>query len=235
MRIAMWSGPRNLSTAMMYSFAARGDCAVWDEPFYASYLKSTGLDHPMATEIMAAGVCDPVQVAAMCRGPVPDGLPHYYLKLMTHHMLPDVPVDWLDGFVHVHLIRHPARVIASYSEKRENPSLNDLGYPQQQTLFRRFGGTVIDSDDVRRNPGAVLSKLCHAIGLDYTSGMLRWPVGGLPQDGVWARHWYNAVHHSTGFSGPDRELPDLDGAYAELMEQAEPIYQELRGHRLHTG
>ena len=126
MRIAMWSGPRNLSTALMYSFAARGDCAVWDEPFYAPYLRLTGLAHPMAEEILAAHEADANRVETTCLDPIPGGKPHFYLKLMTHHMLPDVPMGWTQEYVHVHLIRHPARVIASYAAKRENPTLEDL-------------------------------------------------------------------------------------------------------------
>ncbi len=232
MRIAMWSGPRNLSTAMMYSFAARGDCAVWDEPFYAPYLETTGLIHPMADEIRDAHDTDPDRVAARCTGEIPGGKGHFYLKLMTHHMLPAYPMDWTSGYAHVHLIRHPARVIASYSAKRENPALEDLGYPQHLALYRRLGGVVVDSDDIRANPGAALDKLCSAIGLEFTDRMLSWPAGPRPEDGVWARHWYNAVHASTGFAAADGPLPELSEEYSGLLSQAEPLYRELWQKRL---
>lgn len=227
MKIAMWSGPRNLSTAMMYAFAARGDCAIWDEPFYAAYLKSSGSDHPLSAEIIAAHESDPAHVAARCRGPVPGGKKHFYMKHMAHHMLPGFPLDWAPDCVHVHLIRHPARVIASYAAKREDPTLQDIGFPQQMALFEKIGGVVIDSHAIRANPRAMLQKLCTAIGLDFTDAMLRWPSGGHPDDGVWAAHWYGAIHSSTGFAGPEAALPDLTGKAADLLQQALPYYHAM--------
>ncbi len=227
MRIAMWSGPRNLSTAMMYSFASRGDFAVWDEPFYAAYLAATNLEHPMGDEIMAAHETDSKLVAERCAGPIPDSKTHFYLKLMTHHMLPDYPLDWAEGFTHVHLIRHPARVIASYSAKRENPVLEDLGYSQQLALFKKLGGVVVDSDDIRADPRNTMVRLCDAIGLEFNEAMLKWPAGPRAEDGVWARHWYNAVHQSTGFAAPDGPLPDVAADQADLLAQAEPLFDEL--------
>ncbi|MEX0283824.1 MAG: HAD family hydrolase [Paracoccaceae bacterium] len=232
MRIAMWSGPRNLSTAMMYSFASRGDCAVWDEPFYAAYLAITGLQHPLTAEILEAHENDPAEVAAMCAGPIPDGQPHFYLKLMTHHMLDDIPLDWAADYTHVHLIRHPARVISSYSAKRENPTLEDLGYPQQVALYRQLGGVVVDSDDIRADPAGTLGRLCTAIGLPFTDQMLHWPAGPRAEDGVWAQHWYNAVHQSTGFAVADGPLPEVDPEQADLLAAAEPLFQELWQKRL---
>jgi len=114
MRIAAWSGPRNISTAMMYAFGNRPDFAVWDEPFYAPYLFHTGLDHPMRDEIITAHEKDPQMVAAMCSGTIPRGKPNLYMKHMALHMLPDFPMDWAASCNHIHLIRHPARVVASY-------------------------------------------------------------------------------------------------------------------------
>ena len=134
MKIAMWSGPRNLSTAMMYAFGTRADFAAWDEPFYAAYLAATGLDHPMRDEVIAAGETDPEKVAAALRGPVPGNVRHWYQKHMAMHMLPGFPLDWAEDCVNVHLIRHPARVIASYSEKRESPTLDDIAFRQQAEL-----------------------------------------------------------------------------------------------------
>jgi Sulfotransferase domain len=195
----MWSGPRNLSTAMMYSFAARGDCAAWDEPFYAAFLAATGLDHPMTAEILAAGEADPARVAARCAGDVPGGKPFFYQKHMTHHMVPGFPLEFMDACTNVFLIRHPARVIASYLAKRENPTLEDLGFTQQAALFDRVAdrtGTapvVVDSADIRANPAAVLQRLCAAIGLPWTSAMLHWPAGPKPYDGAFAPHWYNRL------------------------------------------
>ena len=223
----MWSGPRNLSTAMMYAFGARPDFAVWDEPFYAAYLAATGLDHPMRDEILTAGESDPGKVAARCLGPVPEGKPHFYMKHMPHHMIDRFPLDWAEQCVNVHLLRHPARVVASYLAKREAPTLDDIGYRQQAELYRRIGGVVIDSADVRKDPRRALSALCEHIGLPFDAAMLHWPEGGHRSDGAWAPHWYGAVHRSTGFAGPEGPLPALEGEAAALVRAAMPFYEEL--------
>jgi len=144
MRIAMWSGPRNLSTAMMYSFGARADFAIMDEPFYAPYLAVTGADHPMRDQIIGAHECDPAAVAQACSE---QGTPHLYMKHMPHHMVEGFPLDWAKDCVNIHLIRHPARVIASYAAKRDAPTLDDIGFVQQGALFQQLGGLVIDSTD----------------------------------------------------------------------------------------
>ncbi|MFZ1661827.1 MAG: HAD family hydrolase [Paracoccaceae bacterium] len=238
MNIAMWSGPRNLSTAMMYSFAARGDCAAWDEPFYAAYLKMTGIDHPMRDEIIAAHENDPDKVAAMCRGAAPGGKAHFYQKHMTLHMIPGIDRSFMRACENVFLIRHPARVVASYAKKREGPTLADIGFVQQAELFDEVSDwlgqapLVIDSADIRANPRAALSGLCSALGLPFTENMLRWTAGAKPYDGVWAPHWYNAVHKSTGFEDPEGTLPDLPADYQRLADQALPFYERLSALRL---
>ncbi len=237
MKIAMWSGPRNLSTAMMYAFAARGDCAVVDEPFYAAYLARTGLDHPMRAEILASQSADPEAVIEALTASDPAQKPHFYQKHMAHHMVDGIPREWMADMKNVFLIRHPARVVASYAKKREAPTLDDLGFRQQAALFaecraRGEAPIVIDSADIRADPPAMLRKLCAALGLAFTDRMLTWPAGGIPEDGVWAAHWYGAVHRSTGFAGPEGPLPRLDGEYAALAEKARPFYEALAGHRL---
>ncbi|WP_071675857.1 sulfotransferase-like domain-containing protein [Nioella nitratireducens] len=237
MKIAMWSGPRNLSTAMMYAFGNRPDCAVVDEPFYAAYLAKTGLDHPMRREILTAQPQDPELVAQALAGPNPDGKDHYYQKHMTQHMIEGVPRDWMQSAVNVFLIRHPARVVASYAAKRENPTLDDIGFRQQAELFhevRATGGNavVIDSHDIRDNPGDMLEKLCNSIGLPFSEQMLTWPAGGHKDDGIWASHWYGAVWNSTGFAGAEAPLPALEGAMADLASEAMPFYRDLRAHTL---
>ena len=237
MKIAMWSGPRNLSTAMMYAFANRPDCAVVDEPFYAAYLALTGLDHPMRAEILAAQPQDPAEVAQALSGPVPDGKAHWYQKHMTQHMIAGVPRDWMRDVVNVFLIRHPARVVASYAAKRENPTLDDIGFRQQAELYREvlaFGGTpiVIDSHDIRENPRDILEKLCDSIGLPFSEAMLSWPAGGHDSDGVWAPHWYGAVWNSTCFAGAEGPLPSLDAEAAALVAQALPFYEDLSSAKL---
>ncbi|MFN6977179.1 MAG: HAD family hydrolase [Gemmobacter sp.] len=237
-RIALWSGPRNLSTALMYAFAARGDCAVADEPFYAAYLAASGVQHPMQAAILAGQPTDPEAVAALCAGPPSGGKPLFYQKQMTHHMLPDFPTGWMAACRHAFLIRHPARVIASYAAKRESPSLDDIGIPQQAALFDAvcdLTGTappVIDSAAIRADPARALAALCAALGIGFTDRMLHWPAGPKPFDGVWAPHWYGAVHRSTGFDAPEGALPALAGDHARLAEAAMPVYSRLAAHAL---
>jgi len=232
MRIAMWSGPRNLSTAMMYAFAARADFNVWDEPFYAAYLDQSGLDHPMRTEIIAAHEADPRAVADLCSGSHQETKPHVYMKHMALHMLPDFPLDWARDCVNVHLIRHPARVVASYAAKRERPTLEHIGFRQQVALYDRFPGPVIDSIDIRSDPERSLRQLCDVIGLDWDPNMLSWESGPKPYDGIWAAHWYGAVHQSTGFAEAEGDLPQLEPDLADLAAEALPFYQILASHKI---
>lgn len=232
MRIAMWSGPRNLSTAMMYSFGARPDCAVVDEPFYGPYLRMTGLNHPMRDAILTARPEGAEEVAASLTGSIPGGKPHFYQKLMTQHMIPGMPRDWMADVVNVFLIRHPARVIASFGAKWDGFGLADIGFTQQTELFEHVQAlgqvpVVIDSADIRRDPEGMLRKLCNVIGLAFDPAMLHWPKGGHPDDGIWAAHWYGAVHGSTGFAPAEGDLPALMGKAAELLEQALPHYERL--------
>lgn len=234
MKIAMWSGPRNLSTALMYSFAARPDCAATDEPFYAAYLNATGLDHPMRAEVIASQPTDPTKVAAFCTGPIPDGKPYWYQKHMTLHMIPAFDRGFLRGLTNAFLIRHPARVIASYAKKREAPTLADIGYVQQAQLFDQVAdltGTappVISAEAIRQNPRTALTKLCTALNIPFVEQMLTWPPGPKPQDGIWAPHWYNAVHKSIGFEDPEGPLPDLSPEDQRLVDAALPHYSRLR-------
>ncbi len=172
----MWSGPRNLSTAMMYSFAARGDCGIWDEPFYAAYLKATGIDHPMRAEILAAHETDASVIADRCSGEAPLGEPIFYQKHMTLHMIPSFDRGFMRDCENVFLIRHPTRVVASYAKKREGPSLADIGFVQQAKLFDEVAQwlgrppLVVDSADVRQDPKGMLTALCAALGLPLHRG-----------------------------------------------------------------
>jgi len=236
MRIAMWSGPRNLSTAMMYSFAARGDCAVWDEPFYAAYLAATEAEHPMRDRIIAANEVAPEQIALSCLGPIPQAQSLFYQKHMTLHMVPQFDRSFIQGLTNVFLIRHPAHVVASYVKKREGPNLADIGFLQQAELFDLVADQtgraplVVDSSTVRSDPKQALSRLCAGLGIGFTEKMLRWPAGPKPYDGIWAPHWYNAVHASTGFGDPEGPIPDLPANYQRLVDQALPFYERLAAH-----
>ena len=237
-RIAMWSGPRNLSTAMMYAFAARGDCSVVDEPFYGAYLQATGLDHPLRDQVIASQSTDPILVAQQLLGPIPQGQSLFYQKHMTVHMVPRFDRSFMQGLTNVFLIRHPARVVASYAKKREAPTLADIGFVQQARLFDEVASIlgraplVIDSADIRDNPRQALTRLCAALGVPFKPSMLHWSAGPKPYDGIWAPHWYGAVHRSTGFEEPEGPLPGLSGMFADLAEQALPYYQKLRAFLL---
>lgn len=236
MRLAMWSGPRNISTAMMYSFYQREDFCAVDEPFYAYYLAQTGLQHPMTEEVLAYQPHEAEAVIAQLELTA-QAAEHQYEKHMSQHILPTTPLDWLSDVTNVFLIRHPVRVAASFADRYENPQAADLGFGVQADLFARLqaeGKTpiVLDSADVRRDPEGMLRKLCDALELEWVEAMLSWPKGGCAADGVWAPHWYAAVHGSTGFAGAEGPMPVLDGRLAELAEELMPHYEALYEFRL---
>lgn len=230
MKIAMWSGPRNLSTALMYSFANRADMSAVDEPFYASYLSQTGLVHPMRDAVIASQKSDVSDVIADLLSA--EKTEHQYQKHMTQHMLPMIARDWLTKVKNVFLIRHPSRVLASWVNKHDTPSLSDIGFTQQLDIFEQViemgkSAIVIDSADIRSHPETSLRALCEAIDLAWDPAMLAWESGPKPFDGVWAKHWYDAVHRSTGFLDTEGPLPVLKGDLAKISEEALPIYERL--------
>ena len=235
----MWSGPRNISTAMMRSFEARGDAAVSDEPFYAAYLWRTGIDHPMRDAVIASQPRDPAEVAAMLTGPVPGGRAIWYQKHMTLHLLDDDDRGWMVRTRNAFLIRDPVSVLASYALKRETVELADIGFVQQRALFEaeadRLGKAppVVDAADILADPARTLRCLCDALGIAFTPQMLHWPPGRRLTDGVWAPAWYQAVERSTGFETPKpKATPTLAAGLRTLAEQAQPHYDALRVHRL---
>ena len=239
-RIAMWSGPRNISTAMMRAFENRLDTAVIDEPFYAAYLAATGLDHPMSEAVLAAQPIDPEVVVDTLMGPVPEGRAIFYQKHMTHHMLADFGLDWMAGCRNAFLIRAPEPVLASYAVKRSEVSLADIGLVRQAQLFDREADRlgapppVIEGADVLANPRAALTILCAALGIPFDERMLAWPAGPRPTDGVWAPAWYDAVERSTGFEPPRQAatIEALDAPLRKIAEAARPYYERLAEHRL---
>ena len=235
-RIAMWSGPRTLSTATMRAWENRADTVVVDEPLYAYYLAATGLDHPGRDAVLASQPTDwRTVVRSLTEEDLPDGTTIGYQKHMTHHVLPEIDLGALETLTHAHLIRDPRRVLASYTKVREQPTLADLGVQQQVALHRRFGGPVVDSDDLLRDPEGVLRALCAALDVPFDAAMLSWPPGPRPTDGVWAPHWYASVEASTGF-GPYRggDVPDLPDDLATLAERCRPFYDELAEQALRS-
>lgn len=231
-RIAMWSGPRNLSTAMMRSFENRPDCSVVDEPLYAAYLAETGLDHPGRDEVIASQPTDWRVVAReLSQGPV--ATPLQYQKHMTHHLLPSMDHGAFAGLRHAFLIRDPQRVLTSYAKVRDEPTLADLGLPQQVALFEEYGGPVVDAADVLADPEPTLRRLCEALGLDFCPAMLTWPAGPRESDGVWAPHWYAGVWASTGFSAESPGATDpLPDRLRPLLEECLPYYDRLAPYRI---
>lgn len=237
MKLAMWSGPRNLSTAMMYAFAQRSDFAVVDEPFYGPYLRLTGLDHPMREEVLASRTEDAHAVECALIGPVPNDKPNVYHKHMCQHMIPGIPRDFMAQCVNVFLIRHPARVVASFAKGYPDLTAKDIGFEAQVALFdhvRSLGHVpiVIDSADIRQDPRRALEILCDAVQIDFDPGMLFWQHGPKPFDGVWARHWYTSLHATTGFAGPEGPLPQLSGDLRNLVDRTLPAYRKLEARKL---
>ena len=238
MRIAMWSGPRNISTAMMRSWENRTDCSVVDEPFYAAYLSATGLQHPCREEILSSQSNDYQQVIdAMTSAEV--ATPLQYLKQMTHHMPPDLDMGWCVSLRHCFLIRDPAQVIASYVKKMPSVNEDAIGIRRQDELFRQIrsisGSTpaVIDSNDVLKNPGKILGELCDYLEIDFPKQqMLHWPAGKRASDGVWAHHWYHDVEQSTGFAEYRDKTPKLSDEQWALAEAMQPYYDEMAELRI---
>lgn len=235
----MWSGPRNLSTAMMRAFENRTDCAVSDEPFYAAYLAETGLDHPMRDAVLASQPTDWREVAQQLVGDAPDASPLWYQKHMTHHMLPAFGRGWIAECRNAFLIRDPVRVLASYVKSRETVTLADIGVVQQGELFDavadRLGHAppVIDAADVLADPARTLGALCAALAIDFDPAMLSWPAGKRASDGVWAPAWYAGVEASTGFAAPGGdEAPVLPAHLAGIAAEAERHYRRLAAFRL---
>jgi Sulfotransferase domain len=238
-RIAMWSGPRNISTAMMRSFEARGDTAVTDEPFYSAYLHRTGIDHPLRDEVIASQSIDSREVAGALVGPVPGDKPIWYQKHMTLHLLEGFERDWMSQVLNVFLIRDPSAVLASYAAKRTHVTLADLGFVQQRRLFEREAERlgvpppVVDAADILANPARTLERLCQALGIAYTPSMLGWPAGPRPTDGIWAPAWYQSVERSTGFQARGVETAVvLPPPLQRLADEAQPHYDALKGYCL---
>jgi hypothetical protein len=238
LRVAMWSGPRNISTTMMRSWENREDAAVVDEPLYAHYLVATGVDHPGRDEVIASQSTDWRKVAGELTGPIPEGKAVWYQKHMTQHVLKDMSLDWLDGLTNCFLIRRPELVVASFTKVRPDAALWELGFEQQTLIFdhvsRRLGSAppVLDAEDVLKDPKAMLGALCARLGIPFSERMLRWPAGKRASDGVWAPYWYAAVERSTGFEPYSPRAPELTPFQAELAGLCRPHYDAMARYKL---
>ena len=237
-RIAMWSGPRNISTAMMRSFGGRSDCAVTDEPFYGAFLSTTGIRKPMADEVIASMDCDWDIVAETMRGRVPGDRSIWYQKHMPHHMVADVSISDFPDHRHAFLIRDPGRVVASYAAKRVEVTPDDLGYERMVDYVdqaERITGKpaiILDSADILHDPESHLKALCAALEISWDPGMLSWEAGTRDTDGIWATHWYGRVVETTGFGKPEGAPVQLDPQEQAVADACQTFYAQLSAWKL---
>jgi hypothetical protein len=234
----MWSGPRNISTAMMYAFASRADTFASDEPLYAHYLSTTGVPHPGADEVIATGETDWRAVVAYLSGPVPTGARVWYQKHMCHHILEEMDLSWAASMRNCFLIRDPREVLLSLAKKTLAIDAWATGLPQQArmvALMRNRGGhapLVVDARDILLDPEGMLTRICARLGIAFDTAMLRWKPGEKACDGIWAKHWYDSVWASTGFAAYRPREGELSDQLLAVLDEVQPIYAELAAGRL---
>ena len=234
----MWSGPRNISTAMMRSFENRKDTIVIDEPFYAYYLKKSDLVHPGKDQILKSQSNNWYDVVDKITSELPDGATIYYQKHMAHHIFPNNDIGWVKSFKNCFLIRHPKEVIISYSKKNKIKNASDLGFIQQVQLFKKIknitGTTpaIFDSMDILLDPKVLLKKLCKYLEIEFSNKMLKWPKGIRDTDGVWASHWYKNVINSDGFKPYNKRNEDLNINQIKLFEESMEYYNYLSSFKI---
>lgn len=234
--VAMWSGPRNISTAMMYAFGNRADCEAWDEPFYGFSLKHYGNDHPMRDDIIAGMETDWDRLVTKCT--TPSAKPLLYQKHMTHHMLEGFDRSFINTLSNAFLIRKPESVLASYAQKWSDVDLRAIGFVQQAEIYDQVTQStgkvppVVDAEDVLADPRGVLTELCTRLGVEFDDAMLSWPKGPKPFDGIWAPHWYNAAWQSEGFAKPIEKAAELPAVLQKIADSAQPYYERLKQHAI---
>ena len=237
-RIAMWSGPRNISTAMMRSWESRSDTFVIDEPFYPYYLSQTDVEHPSREEVISKGELDKDKVSNGLLTDIQEGCSIYYQKHITHHLLPSIDRGWMENVENCFLIRDPKDMIISYSKVHDDLNMHLLGLNDQYEIFnyvKEIAGDippVIDAKDVLLNPREILSKLCDRLGIVFSEEMLSWSKGERKTDGVWAKYWYKNVINSTGFNVYKEKEEEIPDKYANLYAECSKIYDILHKHRI---
>jgi len=235
-KIAMWSGPRNISTAMMRSWENRSDCEVIDEPFYAYYLKNTQSPHPYFEEILASQSSSYDEVTKQLTDIQTAQI--QYQKHMTHHMLEGVVLRWTQHLQHCFLIRDPHEIVNSYTNSRGKCTVEDIGIIRQAQLYKKISAItgkdipVMDSNAVLSNPHLMITKMCEALSIEFEPNMLSWPQGSRKSDGVWAKHWYHSVEASNGFAKVAAKPFELTKSQLEVVEQVMPYYKQLKEHTI---
>ncbi len=236
-RIAMWSGPRNISTAMMYSFNSRPDTHCSDEPLYAHYLAKTGIAHPGASEVISNGQTDWNTIVNSLSQDSPDNSRIWYQKHMCHHILNDMNLDWISSLTNCFLIRNPSEVLISLSKKTDAIDAWATGLPQQALIVehvRDLGQIpiIVDSRDILLDPRGMLSQLCLQLDIEFDNSMLLWDIGPKECDGIWAKHWYDAVWASKEFAKYQPSVEVLKPEYEPILKEVRPIYEQLYAQRL---
>jgi hypothetical protein len=237
-KIAMWSGPRNISTALMYSFDNRTDTICIDEPLYSYYLSNTNIIHPGRKEVIDNCEGDINCIIDTICGEIPDNMPIYYQKHMAHHVLPETPIDWIFGLKNCFLIRNPKDVILSLSQKIGRVEVESTGLIQQNRLFDQIiksksdNPIIIDSSDILRKPEYMLIKLCKELEIPFESSMLSWPAGKRDCDGIWARYWYDEVWKSTEFKHYKNNDAQLSDSHLEVYNKCKILYDRLHALRI---
>ena len=230
----MWSGPRNISTAMMRSFSSRSDTYVSDEPFYANYLMRTGIDHPGREEIIESYDTDYDSVISDLQNDIPDNKSIWYQKHMAQHIDPTDNLNWTNNFLNCLLIRNPNEVIPSFLQKSSITDLDELGYSQQLKLLKYHDYKIptVDAKDILLNPKSMLTKICSFFKIEFEKEMLFWNQGSHPQDGIWGKYWYDRLWESTTFSTYKENTSFVDDQYKDLLEKCTIIYNELYKYRI---
>ena len=236
--IAMWSGPRNVSTALMRSFENRSDCFVSDEPFYSYFLHKTGFEHPLRDEIIKSGLVDYNEIIRYITGPIPFSKKIWYQKHMAHHILPEVNIDWITNMRNCLLIRHPSDVILSYLKKNEIDSIQQLGYLQQVNMYEMLSQEdstspiIVDAQDLLQEPRKMLIQICKNLRIKFNEKMLSWPLGTRKTDGIWGKHWYKQVEVSTGFKPYIKTNRTIPSKYQDLYDKCMKHYNFLYQNRV---
>ena len=236
-RIAMWSGPRNISTAMMYSFHSRSDTYCSDEPLYSHYLFATGIQHPSASEVINEGETDWRKIVEKLTSNSPDGSEIWYQKHMCHHIIEGMELHWIELLTNCFLIRNPREVLLSLAKKTEVVDAWATGLPQQAIIIDRVLESnspliIVDVKDILLDPNSMLQKICASLEIPFDQSMLSWKAGPKDCDGNWAHHWYDSVWKSTGFAEYQLRLGELSDEHESVLQEVMPIYERLHALRL---